>query len=92
MRVTFAPGTTTQSLALTTLEDSISEQLETLTATLSSPVGASLATDPTATITIRDDDGNYLLEWVEDHFQNNVIIVLSLQFIHEASYMFNCCM
>ena len=63
MRVTFAPGTTTQTLALTTLEDSITEQPETLTATLSSPVGASLATAPTATITITEDDGNYFFEY-----------------------------
>lgn len=54
--VTFAPGETTQSIAVATTPDDEAEVDETLTVSLSSPAGASLGAPTSATLTILDDD------------------------------------
>ncbi|MBU3750008.1 MAG: hypothetical protein FGM52_06070, partial [Mycobacterium sp.] len=53
--LTFAPGATTQSLAVAVVGDTAVEPTETFTVTLANPVGASLGT-ATATGTITNDD------------------------------------
>ena len=54
--LTFMPGDTTAAFTVATAGDSTDEEDETFTVTLSSPSNATLATDPTATGTITDDD------------------------------------
>ena len=53
--VTFTAGETTRSISVATLEDTIREEDETFSVTLTNPAGATLA-DDTATGTITDDD------------------------------------
>ncbi len=53
--LTFAPGTTTQTIAVKVLGDTTVEPDETFTLALSNPTGATL-TRPTATATITNDD------------------------------------
>ncbi len=53
--LTFAPGTTTQTLAVKVLADTTVEPSETFTVTLAKPTGATL-TQATATATITNDD------------------------------------
>ncbi len=53
--ITFAPGETSKTITIAVTGDSIDEDNETLTVTLSSPSGATIA-DGTATGTITDDD------------------------------------
>ncbi|WEK46398.1 MAG: Calx-beta domain-containing protein [Candidatus Andeanibacterium colombiense] len=53
--LSFASGETTKTISVSTTDDAASESAETLTVTLSSPVGATLA-DATATGTIADND------------------------------------
>ena len=53
--LTFAPGTTTQTLTVLILGDTLDEPNETFTVTLSNPTNATLATAQ-ATGTIVDDD------------------------------------
>ena len=69
--LTFMPGDTTAMFTVTTTEDTVDEDDETFTVTLSSPTNATLATDPTATGTITDAvlpvvtiaaDGNLVFE------------------------------
>ena len=56
--VTFPAGQTSQTVSVMTTEDSISEERETFTVTLSNPVGGGFAVGPNdrATIDINDDD------------------------------------
>ena len=53
--LTFAPGTTMMPIAVEVTGDTLDEDDEAFTVTLSSPTGATLAT-ATATVTIADDD------------------------------------
>ena len=53
--LTFQPGETTKTMAISIVADAIIEPSETFTVTLSSPVNASIA-DSTATATITNDD------------------------------------
>ena len=55
--LTFMPGETTATFTVSTVDDTTDEANETFTVTLSNPTNATLATDPTATGTIDDDDG-----------------------------------
>ncbi|HWN08492.1 MAG TPA: M64 family metallopeptidase [Pyrinomonadaceae bacterium] len=55
-RVQFAAGETSQSIAIPVINDSYAEGSESFTLTLSGPLGATLATPSTATITITDND------------------------------------
>ncbi len=62
--LTFAPGETTQTISVPILEDSLDEQDETFTVTLSNPVNAAFpgaAVSLTATGIITDDDGVLVL-------------------------------
>src|SRR5439155_17088681 len=53
--VTFAPGETTRTILVATVDDTIAEPTETFTVTLSNPVGATLArSQGAATILDRD--------------------------------------
>ena len=54
--LTFAAGESSQTVSVSSTEDSLDEEDETFTLTLSSPVNATLG-DATATGTITDDDG-----------------------------------
>ena len=54
--VTVTEGQTSAMITVATNEDTLNENDETFTLTLSSPTNATLATDPTATGTITDDD------------------------------------
>ena len=54
--LTFMPGDTTATFTVQTTDDTVDEDDETFTVTLSKPSSAPLATDPTATGTIGDDD------------------------------------
>ena len=54
--LTFMPGDTTATFTVQTTEDTTGEANETFTVTLSNPSNATLATDPTATGTITNDD------------------------------------
>ena len=54
--LTFMPGDTTATFAVQTTADTVDEDDETFTVTLSNAMNATLATDPTATGTIIDDD------------------------------------
>ncbi|MFO7690960.1 MAG: carbohydrate binding domain-containing protein, partial [Cryobacterium sp.] len=54
--LTFAAGETTQTIRIATTDDAVEEPNETLTVTLSNPVGAVLGTPSTATLTILDND------------------------------------
>jgi len=53
----FAPGETTQTFTVTTIQDEIDEPSETVLFALSSATNANLATTPEHTLTIVDDDG-----------------------------------
>ncbi|HSP52583.1 MAG TPA: carbohydrate binding domain-containing protein, partial [Cryobacterium sp.] len=54
--LTFAAGETTQTIRVATTDDAELEPSESLTVTLSNPVGAVLGTPSTATLTILDND------------------------------------
>jgi hypothetical protein len=54
--LTFAPGTTTQNIALSVNDDALNEANETVQITLSSPVNASLGATSVHTYTITDND------------------------------------
>ena len=54
--LTFTAGQTEKAVTVSTTEDTIDEEDETFTLRLSNATNATLATDPTATGTIRDDD------------------------------------
>jgi len=54
--LTFTPGQTTQTLALTVLDDDAPEPAESLTVALGSPANATLGTPNPATVTIVDAD------------------------------------
>jgi len=54
--LSFAPGQTNQSFAVTILDDELDEPDETFIFTLSNPVNATLGTPYTATLTVVDDD------------------------------------
>ena len=54
--LTFAPGTTTQNIALTVINDGLDEYNETLEITLSNPLNATLGTNTDHVYTILDDD------------------------------------
>ncbi len=56
MTLTFAAGTTTQTFAVTTINDTTAEQTETFNVTLTSPTNATIA-DATGVGTITDNDG-----------------------------------
>ncbi len=53
--ITFAPGVTTQTIAIATLDDTLDELAETFSVTLSAPGGATIG-DGTAVVTIADND------------------------------------
>ena len=55
--LTFGANETSKTVSVATTDDSVDEESETLTLTLSSPTNATLG-DPTATGTINDDDGS----------------------------------
>ena len=61
--VTFSPGDIEQTVAVTTLEDSLAEGDETFTAALSSvtPADTVVIDGASATITIVDNDRKYVL-------------------------------
>lgn len=54
--LTFAPGETTGTISIPILDDNYDENDETFTLTLSSPTGATLGTQTSATLTINDND------------------------------------
>ena len=54
--VTFKAGETSKTVEVATLQDEVREGGETFTVTLSSPSGATLGQDASATVTIEDDD------------------------------------
>src|SRR5438128_404068 len=54
--VRFAPGETSKTISTFIIDDSYAEGEETFTVNLSNPVGASLGTSSTATVTITDND------------------------------------
>jgi hypothetical protein len=54
--LTFAPGETSKTIVITILENTCCEESETFTVDLLNPVGASLGTPSTSTVTILDDD------------------------------------
>lgn len=56
VEVTFAPGETTKSVVIATLEDDIEEPTETFTVSLAAATGALIGTPSTATVSIIDDD------------------------------------
>jgi L-serine deaminase len=55
--LTFAPGVTTQNIAITIVNDTVDEVDETIQVTLSGPVNATLGANTTHTYTILDNDG-----------------------------------
>ena len=65
-RLTFMPGETTATFTVATEQDTVDEDNETFTVTLSNPSDAMLATDPTATGTIDDDDDPATLGFEDD--------------------------
>ena len=62
-RLTFAPGQTEATLAVTVFNDALDEGDETLTVALSNPTNATIATS-TATGTITDDDPSVEKAWL----------------------------
>src|SRR5262249_12866606 len=54
--VQFAPGETTKTVSVFIIDDSYAEGAETFNVNLSSPVGATLGSPATATVTITDND------------------------------------
>jgi len=54
--VTFAPGETSKTISVFIIDDSFAEGPESFNVNLSNPVGASLGTAATATVTITDND------------------------------------
>ncbi len=58
--LTFAPGETTKTILVRTVDDSVGEPAETFTVNLSSPTGAAIA-DGQAVGTIRDDDTKFFV-------------------------------
>ncbi|TMF03079.1 MAG: hypothetical protein E6I38_13990, partial [Chloroflexi bacterium] len=54
--LTFAPGITTQNVAVAVVDDTLDEANETIAVTLSSPVNSTLGTNTTHTYTITDND------------------------------------
>lgn len=56
-QLTFAPFQTSQSFSVTIMDDVVAEPTETINLSLSAPIGASLGSQSTATITIADNDG-----------------------------------
>jgi hypothetical protein len=67
----FLAGETSQSFTITITEDTLDEASETLTLTLSNASGAPLATDPTATLTIEDNDVTPVIQFGEPAYQVN---------------------
>ena len=55
-KITFKPGETSKTIEIKTTDDTIHEGSESFTVTLSDPAGATLGKDPSATVTITDDD------------------------------------
>ena len=64
--LTFMPGETTATFTVATEQDTVDEDNETFMVTLSNPSDAMLATDPTATGTIDDDDDPATLGFEDD--------------------------
>lgn len=62
--LTFLAGTTTQTIAMTVVNDSIDESNETAIVTLASPTNATLGSTVTHTVSIVDDDSAPLVEFV----------------------------
>jgi hypothetical protein len=60
--VTFAAGLTTVTMVLKVLDDTVSEQEESVTVTLTEGVGYSLGEPSSATVAIRDDDGDTIVD------------------------------
>jgi hypothetical protein len=54
--LTFAPGETSKTISLPIVDDSYAEGAETFTISLTAPVGATLGSSSTATVTINDND------------------------------------
>jgi hypothetical protein len=54
--LTFAPGETSKSIVITIIDDTCCEDNETFGVTLFNPVGATLGSPSTSTVTILDDD------------------------------------
>ena len=55
-KITFKAGETSKTIEIKTTQDTIHEGSESFTVTLSDPAGATLVKDPSATVTITDDD------------------------------------
>ena len=80
----FAPGEASKTIPVPTVEDTVEEQTETFTVTLSNPSGAAIQ-DGTATGTITDDDGpvtalpllNIIDDTVEEGEQAQFTVTLS---------------
>ena len=66
--LTFAPGSHSQQVAITLLDDGLDEPDETLTLTLSNPVNADADTPLQATVTIADDDDAPTVQFDGDAF------------------------
>ena len=59
----FAPNTTTASVVIPIVNDSVNEPNETFTASISSPFNATLGTPTSQTVTISNDDSQPTLSW-----------------------------
>ena len=68
--ITFSPGETEAFLSVGTAVDSLDDDSETFTATLSSPTGAELGSVSMANVFIRDRKGihSYPDEWIQTLF------------------------
>lgn len=67
-QLTFAPFQTSASFSVPIVEDTIDEGSETVNLTLSSPSGASLGSQSTATITISDNDPTPTVQFSTDSY------------------------
>ncbi|MBN1675890.1 MAG: chitobiase/beta-hexosaminidase C-terminal domain-containing protein [Kiritimatiellae bacterium] len=74
--LTFAPGTTNQSVAVTIVDDQSEEGEETILVSLSSPVNATLGAYATHTLIITDNDAGFAayndLAWTADQTSTNI--------------------
>jgi CSLREA domain-containing protein len=69
--LTFVPGETSKTFTVPIVDDTLGEPNETLTVTLSSPNNATLGAPDMATLTIVDDDRNFIVNITADAVDAN---------------------